>query len=60
VRAKLENEIAAALNSPEATKSFNDIGFDVVASNGAQFADFLTDETQRWKKVIEAGSIVAE
>ena len=60
VRAKLENEIAAAINSPEATKSFNDIGFDVVASNGTQFADFLAAETQRWKKVIEAGNIVAE
>ena len=60
VRTKLENEIAAAINSPEATKQFNDIGFDVVASNGAQFAEFLAAETQRWKKVIEAGNIVAE
>lgn len=60
VRAKLENEIAAAINSPEATKSFNDIGFDVVASNGTQFADFLAAETQRWKKVIETGNIVAD
>ena len=60
MRAKLENEIAAANNSPEATKSFNDIGFDVVACNGTQFADFLAAETQRRKKVIEAGNIVAE
>lgn len=60
VRTKLENEIAAAINAPEATRQFNDIGFDVVASNGAQFAEFLAGETQRWKKVIEAGNIVAE
>lgn len=60
VRAKLEGEITAAINSADATKQFNDIGFDVVASNGAQFAEFLTAETQRWKKVIEAGNIVAE
>lgn len=60
VRTKLENEIAAAINAPEATRQFNDIGFDVVASNGAQFAEFLANETQRWKKVIEAGNIVAE
>jgi hypothetical protein len=32
----------------------------VVASNGAQFTEFLAAETQRWKKVIEAGNIVAE
>jgi len=60
IRTRLESEIAAAINSPEATKQFNDIGFDVVASNGAQFAEFLAAETQRWKKVIEAGNIVAE
>jgi len=60
VRAKLEIEIAAAINSAEGTKSFNDIGFDVVASNGTQFVIFLADETQRWKKVTEAENIVAE
>jgi len=60
IRTRLESEIAAAINSPETTKQFNDIGFDVVASNGAQFAEFLAAETQRWKKVIEAGNIVAE
>ena len=61
VRTKeLESEIVAAINSPDATKQFNDIGFDVVASNGTQFTEFLAAETQRWKKVIEAGNIVAE
>src|SRR5262245_27104295 len=60
IRAKLESEIAAAVNSPDAKKQFNDIGFDVVASNGAQFADFLVGETQRWKKVVEAGNITAD
>ena len=60
VRAKLESEIAAAVNSPEVKKQFNDIGFDVVASNGTQFTEFLVGETQRWKKVVEAGNITAE
>lgn len=60
VRAKLKSEIAAAVNSPEVKKQFNDIGFDVVASNGAQFTEFLVGETQRWKKVVEAGNITAE
>ena len=60
VRAKLESEIVAAVGSPDARKQFNDIGFDVVASNGAQFAEFLAGETQRWKKVVEAGNITAD
>ena len=57
VRTKLESEFAAAVNSPDVKKQFNDIGFDVVGTNGAQFAEFLTSETQRWKKVIDAGNI---
>ena len=60
VRAKLESELAAAANSPDVKKQFNDIGFDVVASNGAQFTEFLISETQRWKKVVEAGNITAD
>ena len=56
----LKSEIAAAMNSPDVKKQFNDIGFDVLASNGAQFAEFLADETQRWRKVVEAGDITAE
>jgi len=36
------------------------LAFDVVASNGTRFVNFLADETRRWKKVIEAGNIVAE
>ncbi len=60
VRKKLETEIAAAANSPDIKKQFNDIGFDVVASTGAQFTEFLTAETQRWKTVVEAGKITAD
>jgi hypothetical protein len=32
----------------------------VVASNGAQFGEFLAGETQRWKAVVETGNITAE
>lgn len=60
VRKKLETEIAAAANSPDVKKQFNDIGFDVVASTGAQFTEFLTAETARWKTVVEQGKITAE
>ena len=60
VRAKLESEIMAAANTPDVKKQFNDIGFDVVASNGVQFTDFLAKETQRWKTVVETGNISAE
>jgi len=57
VRTKLESEFAAAVNSPDVKKQFNDMGFDVVGTNGAQFLEFLASETQRWKKVIDGGNI---
>jgi tripartite-type tricarboxylate transporter receptor subunit TctC len=60
VRAKLETEIRAAANSPEAKKAFNDIGFDVVANTGAEFDTFLKAETDRWKNVVETGNINVE
>ena len=60
VRARLETEIRAAATSPEARKSFNDIGFDVVANTGAEFETFLKGETDRWKTVIESGNITVE
>jgi tripartite-type tricarboxylate transporter receptor subunit TctC len=60
VRAKLESEIAATVSSPDVKKQFNDIGFDVVGSNGPQFREFLIGETPRWKKAVEAGNIAAE
>jgi tripartite-type tricarboxylate transporter receptor subunit TctC len=60
IRAKLESEIAATVNSSDVKKQFNDIGFDVVGSNGPQFREFLAGEMQRWKKVVEAGNITAE
>ncbi len=60
VKAKLEAEVVASLNSPDVTAKFEAVGFDVVASNGDQFARFLADEIARWKLVIETGNIKPE
>jgi tripartite-type tricarboxylate transporter receptor subunit TctC len=47
-------------NAPDVKAKFEEIGFEVVANNGAQFADFLAKEIARWKSVIETGNITAE
>ena len=60
VRQKLEKEIVAAANAPDVKKQFNDLGFDVAATTGAQFGDFLKAETQRWKTVVDTGHITVE
>jgi tripartite-type tricarboxylate transporter receptor subunit TctC len=60
VRAKLESELIASAKAADITDKFEAIGFDVVASDGSQFADFLAGEITRWKAVVEAGNITAE
>ena len=60
VRAKLETELKAVANAPDVKKQFTDLGFDVVATTGAQFTDFLKVEVARWKSVVETGKITVE
>jgi tripartite-type tricarboxylate transporter receptor subunit TctC len=60
VRTKIESELIAAAKSPDVKKHFADLGFDVVATTGAQFMDFLRSETERWKAVVESGHITVE
>jgi tripartite-type tricarboxylate transporter receptor subunit TctC len=60
IRAKLEAELAAAAQSPDVKAKFEAVGFDVVGSNGDQFAGFLGSEIARWKAVIETGKITPE
>ena len=59
VKAKLEKELAAAAMAAESKQRLEDIGFDVVATDGAKFEEFLAKEVTRWKTVIETGGITA-
>ena len=60
MKAKLEAELVASANAADIKAKFEAIGFDVVASNGEQFAKFLAAEIARWKSVVETGNITAE
>ena len=60
VKSRLEAEFAASAQSPDVKSKFEAVGFDVVATNSAQFAKFLADELARWKAVIETGKITPE
>lgn len=60
VRKKLEAELIASATAPDVKAQFEAVGFEVVASNGDEFAKFLKGEIARWKNVIEVGKISAE
>ncbi len=57
VKDKIESALAAAYRDPVLVKKFNDIGFELVGSNSADFARFLNEELARWKQVVDAGGI---
>jgi tripartite-type tricarboxylate transporter receptor subunit TctC len=57
VKAKLESELAASAKAPDVQARFDDLGFEVVGSTGAQFSEFLAGELARWRTVIEVGKI---
>jgi tripartite-type tricarboxylate transporter receptor subunit TctC len=57
VRAKLESLLIASAKAPEIKARFDELGFEVVANNGADFAKFLDGEAARWKTVVEQGKI---
>ena len=60
VRAKLEAGLIEAAKAPEVQARFEEMGFEVVANTGAEFATFLAAEAARWKTVVEQGKISAE
>ena len=60
VKTKLETDLVEAAKSPDIKAQFEQLGFEVVASTGAQFETFVTGEIARWKQVIETGKITVE
>jgi tripartite-type tricarboxylate transporter receptor subunit TctC len=60
VRAKLEEAFIAAAKSPDIRARLEELGYEIVANNGAEFTQFLTGEVARWKDVVEKGKITAQ
>ncbi len=60
IRAKLEAEFANAAKAPDIKPRLEELGYEVVANNGAEFASFLGGEIARWKDVVEKGKITVQ
>ena len=52
--------LAAVMGEPQVKQQFESQGFEIVANTPAQFAAFQSQESARWKKVIETGKITAD
>lgn len=52
--AKLHDEVAAILQTPEIKKRLDDIGAEPGGNSPTQFAAFIETETAKWAKVVKA------
>jgi tripartite-type tricarboxylate transporter receptor subunit TctC len=57
---KLNGEVNAGLADRKMRVLFADLGYTVFASSPAEFGKFITDETEKWAKVIRAANIKAD
>jgi tripartite-type tricarboxylate transporter receptor subunit TctC len=57
---RLYKEIGAILDSPETRKRFELEGAEVVRMKPQQFADFVTQETEKWTRVVKEAGIKPE
>jgi tripartite-type tricarboxylate transporter receptor subunit TctC len=58
--AKLNNEINTGLADPKLKVRLADLGGTVIAGSPADFGKLITDETEKWGKVIRAANIKPE
>jgi len=58
-KAKLESGILAALKSPAVASKLQEMGFEVIANDGAASTTYVADEINRWTEVVKAGGIAA-
>jgi tripartite-type tricarboxylate transporter receptor subunit TctC len=57
---KLNREINAALADPKIKARLADLGGTVMVGSPADFGKFITDETEKWAKVVRAANIKPE
>jgi tripartite-type tricarboxylate transporter receptor subunit TctC len=56
-RRKLNNEITAGLADPKIKERLADLGGEAKPMTPAEFGKLITDETEKWAKVIRAANI---
>lgn len=58
--AKLNDALVRAMRTPEMKEALSKIGQDAAWSTPEEFAAFLREETDKWRKVIKATGLKAQ
>jgi tripartite-type tricarboxylate transporter receptor subunit TctC len=56
----LQHEVEAILKMPEVRKRLAELGAEPGAISGAEFGQFLADDTAKWTKIIQASGATAD
>jgi tripartite-type tricarboxylate transporter receptor subunit TctC len=56
----LQREVEAILKMPEVRKRLAELGAEPGAISGAEFGQFLADDTAKWTKIIQASGATAD
>ncbi len=57
---KLNRDIVRAINSPEVSRRYAELGFVVVGSTQEQFSAFTRSEIDKWRAVVRSANITAD
>jgi tripartite-type tricarboxylate transporter receptor subunit TctC len=60
VVAKLNDALVRAMKTPEMKEALAKLGQEVTWSTPEEFAAFLREETEKWRKVIQATGMKAQ
>ena len=60
VVARLNTAINDSLTSPEMKESMGKLGFDAKVGSPQDFANFIADETPRWRGIVKATGVKME
>jgi tripartite-type tricarboxylate transporter receptor subunit TctC len=60
VLARLQVEVARALDAPDVRERLEGMGFQAAAGSGARFADYLKAEIGKWAKVVRDAGVEPE
>jgi tripartite-type tricarboxylate transporter receptor subunit TctC len=57
---KISKAIAEILRSPEIVKKYEELGAEPVGNTPEELAQWMKEETQRWREVIRSGNVVID
>ncbi|WP_245153685.1 Bug family tripartite tricarboxylate transporter substrate binding protein [Allopusillimonas ginsengisoli] len=57
---RLQNDISTVIRKPDFSKSLEERGFDVVASNSTEFSEIIQEETARTAEMADAANVRPE